>query len=279
VASEAALISRIRLELGDGPMPFRGQFRGTGMQETFDLPANNVSSNDLRTFIVEPTTLAITDLVPADYTIDLANGLITLNTMLTRDHLLVVEGYNYSLFSDAEISQFLREALLQHTSNGSSGDSGTATDTVRYRDENGFIKYSHNKITLDSLPEVEEVVVALLAATEALWALSTDASTDIDVHTSEGTFVPRSQRYGQIVSQINLLTEKYKTLCAQLNVGLYRIEMSTLRRISKTTGRLVPVYVPREYDDSSMPVRVLPEIDNRDADPDGPPSAANQGLF
>lgn len=271
MATEAALISRIRLELGDNPLPFRGQFRGTGTQKTFDLPAVNISATGLKAFTVNPTTLAIVDLVPADYTLDLPNGLIMLGSVLTADFQLVVEGNSYSLFTDAEIREFLHEALLQHT-NG-------AADTIRYRDENGFVKYAHYAVTLTNLPEIEEVLVALLAATEALWALSTDASTDIDVHTSEGTFVPRSQRYGQVVSQISLLTEKYKTLCAQLNVGLYRIEMSTLRRISKTTGRLVPVYVAREFDDATMPTRVLPEIDTRESDPDGPPSPADRGLF
>jgi hypothetical protein len=271
VATEAALISRIRLELGDSAMPFRGQFRGTGSQFTFDLPAVNVSVTGLRAFTVNPTSLAIVDLVPADYVLDLASGLITLDSVLAQDFQLVVEGNSFSLFTDAEISGFLHEALLQHTNN--------ATDSIRYRDENGFIKYAHYAVTLSNLPEVEEVAVALLASTEALWALSTDASTDIDVHTSEGTYVPRSQRYGQIVSQIGLLTEKYATLCAQLNVGLYRIEMSTLRRVSKTTGRLVPVYVEREFDDATMPIRVLAEIDARESDPDGPPSPADRGLF
>jgi hypothetical protein len=270
VASEAALISRIRLELGDNPMPFRDQFRGTGSQKTFDLSAVNVSGDSVKAFTLTPAGV-LTDLATTDYTLDAASGLITLNTVLTRDTQLVVEGNSFSLFSDTEIKAFLHDALLQHTNN--------ATDSIRYRDENGFIKYAHYKVTLDNLPEIEEVLVALLASTEALWALSTDASTDIDIHTSEGTFVPRSQRYSQIVSQINLLTEKYKTLCAQLNVGLFRIEMSTLRRISKTTGRLVPIYVPREYDDATMPIRVLPEIDTREADPDGPPSQADRGLF
>jgi hypothetical protein len=229
-----------------------------------------VSTVGLRVYVVDPTTLVSTDLAPAEYTLDQTNGLITLGS-LAQDTQLVVEGNSFGLFTDDEIGEFLHDALLQHTNN--------AFDTIRYRDEQGFIKYQHAAITLQNLPEVEEVVVALLAATEALWALSTDASTDIDVHTSEGTFVPRSQRYSQIVSQINLLTEKYKTLCMQLNVGLYRIEISTLRRISKTTGRLIPVYVSREYDDATMPVRVLPEIDTREADPDGPPSPADRGLF
>lgn len=271
MATEAALVSRIRLELGDVAQPFRGQFRGTGVQKTYDLPAVNVSPTSVRAFTVHPTTLVITDLVSSDYTLDAVNGVFTLDTVLTTDYQLVVEGNSFGLFSDDEIKGFLHDALLQHTN--------SATDTVRYRDEMGFIKYARYAITLDNLPEIEEVLVALLASIEALWALSTDASTDIDVHTSEGTFVPRSQRYSQLVSQISILTEKYRSLCAQLNVGLYRIEMSTLRRVSKTTGRLVPVYTPREYDEATMPVRVLPEIDGRESDPDGPASPADRGLF
>lgn len=270
MATETVLVLRIRLELGDNPQPFRGQFRGTGSQKTWDLPANNVSADGLRVYTIA-ADLTITDLPADDYTLDLTNGLITTDTALARDVQLVVEGNSFGLFSDAEIQAFLHDALLQHTNN--------AVDTVRYRDEHGFIKYQHVQVALENLPPVEEVLVALLAATEALWALSTDASTDIDVHTSEGTFVPRSQRYGQIVSQINLLTEKYRTLCAQLNVGLYKIEVATLRRISKTTGRLVPVYVAREFDDATMPIRVLPEIDARESDPDGPPSPADRGLY
>jgi hypothetical protein len=270
VATETALIRRVRLELGDNPLPFRGQFRGTGSQLTWDLPANNVSADGLRVYTIA-ANMTITDIDEADYDIDLVNGTVTLHTAPTRDLQLVVEGVSYSLFSDAEIGDFLHDALLQHTNN--------ASETVRYRDEHGFIKYLRSPITLENLPEIEEVLVALLATIEALWALSTDASTDIDVHTSEGTFVPRSQRYGQIVGQIGILTQKYQSLCSQLNVGLYRIEVMNLRRVSKTTGRLVPLYVAREYDDASMPVRITPEIDTREADFDGPPSPADRGLF
>jgi len=46
-----------------------------------------------------------------------------------------------------------------------------------------------------------------------------------------------------------------------LGVGLGRAEIGTLRRVSKTTNRLVPVYVVREYDDISRPRRLFTEPD------------------
>ena len=46
-----------------------------------------------------------------------------------------------------------------------------------------------------------------------------------------------------------------------LGVGLGAAEVGTLRRVSKTTNRLVPVYVQREYDDISRPRRLFTEPD------------------
>jgi len=48
-----------------------------------------------------------------------------------------------------------------------------------------------------------------------------------------------------------------------MNIGLNAIEMSKIRRVSKTTNRLVPIFEDREYDDYELPRRQLPPIDNR----------------
>jgi hypothetical protein len=107
----------------------------------------------------------------------------------------------------------------------------------------------------------------------------TDAATDIDITTAEGTHIPRAQRFGQLEQMISALTERYKSLCSLLGVGLYRIEVSNLRRVSRQTGRLVPLYVEREYDDNSLPERIVAPIDRRNADPDGPPSPAGNYFW
>jgi hypothetical protein len=68
-----------------------------------------------------------------------------------------------------------------------------------------------------------------------------------------------------------------------MGVGLYRIEVFDLNRISKMTNRLIPRYVPQEVDDRSYPERVnLPEPTLGNKPPTWPTEAgelsAYQGL-
>ena len=95
-----------------------------------------------------------------------------------------------------------------------------------------------------------------MATIEALWALATDAAFDINITAPDGVMIPRAQRYQQLSSIIQQRWEQYKTLCAQLNVGLWKIEMGTLIRTSRTTNKYVPIYVGQEIDDSRKPERV-----------------------
>lgn len=262
MATAAEIIARVRLELGDLGEPFRSSYEGDGSAQSFQLPVQHVSSIGLSVFTIAGATL--TTLAPSAYTLDEGNGLLRTTAAFPYGTNLVVQGTSYGLFSDAELGQFVNDAVLQHT-NG-------RTITSRYRDTNGFIQYREDPVELANLPEVENLLVALLATVEALWALATDASTDIDVITAEGTHLPRSQRWAQIMRQIDVLTDKYHGLCEQLNVGLNRIEVSTLRRVSLQTGRLVPVFKTREYDDNTLPQRLLPPIDHRHDDESGIPS-------
>jgi hypothetical protein len=55
--------------------------------------------------------------------------------------------------------------------------------------------------------------------------------------------------------------EQYHNLCSALNIGLWRVEMATLRRISRTTNKLVPIYMAQEVDDARMPERVYMQND------------------
>jgi hypothetical protein len=273
MATEASILTRVRNELGDLSEPFRQTFRGTGTQDEFDLPVARVSTTGLNAYTVDPQTLAnVTLVLDTDFTLDAENGIVRLTDPLPQDVLLVVEGTAFGMFTDDDLEQYVRDALLQHTFG--------QNETTRYRDGNGFIQYDRVAKSIDNLPEVEELPVSLLATVNALWALLADAATDIDVTTSEGTHIPRSQRFGQLQSAIASITERYQSICAMLNVGLYKIEVSRLRRVSRTTNRLVPLYVEREYDQHDLPTRITPEIDQRDADHDGPPSPAyQQGVW
>jgi hypothetical protein len=271
MALEADLLTRIRSGLGDFDKTFRTTYLGDGATSYFDLPATNVGNVVLTEIVNGVSTVLIN---PDDYTLDVREGIITLVTPPAAGSvagpnnvppavaatILVVEGTSTGLFSDAELSQYLDDSVLQHTH-------GSST-RVRYRDADGFIRYSERPVTLETLPPVEEKPLAILATVEALWDLSTDASTDVDISTADGTFFPRSQRYAQILRQIDILTDKYLDLCKQLNVGLHRIEMANLRRVSRTSGRYVPNYVDREWDDYSLPERIIPPIDSEHSERD-----------
>lgn len=265
MATVADIISRVRLELGDLAVSFQQSYLATGEDNQYDLPVERVNTPLTSCYTVAPGTGTIYNMVlNTDYTLDLDNGILQTTNTLATGTVLIVEGTAYGLFSDTELTTFINEAVMLHTDD--------SWQTTRYIDSTGFINYQQVPTNLANLPAVEEHLVAMLATIEAMWALSTDAATDIDIVTSEGTHVSRSQRFNQLQVQINTLTDKYKELCSLLNVGLYRIEVLNLRRRSRMTNRLVPEFIEREYDDVAYPTRITPRIDNRDGDFDGPPS-------
>ncbi|WP_179166609.1 hypothetical protein [Streptomyces sp. CB03238] len=269
MAELTRLLSRIRGELGDFGTSFRDVLSGTGELTDYDLSAVNVTLT--RVSVLNGGTL--TDLVVGtDYRVDGREGRVTLlgsRAPLPLGQVLIVEGAAAGMFTDEELTQHLRDAELQHCHN--------RHVTVRYRSKNGFIRYADEPLTLENLPDVEELPVVLLTVINALWAVATDASSDVNISTGEGTHVDRGQRYTQVLHQISVLTDRYEELCRQLNIGLFRIEMATLRRVSRTTGRYVPIYVDREFDDHAYPERVLPQIDKHDVDPSGIPNPTYPG--
>lgn len=263
MATEASLISSVRLELGDFPEDFRDSFRGNGEQDDYNLPANNVMSTTVYYFD-EDNNQIVNLTEGTDYTVNKAQGIITFTTPPTKDVRYVVEGQAAGIFTDEEIRHFLDAALSQHLKG--------RTKQVRYRDGHGFIQYDRKPLELEDLPQEEEVLIYLLATIEALWALSTDAASDIDVTTSEGTHIPRGQRWRQLLAQIDVLTSKYDHLSLMMGVGLSAPEVMNLRRVSRSTGRLVPVFTEREYDEHGPPIRKTPPRGDRDEDADGPRS-------
>jgi hypothetical protein len=111
-------------------------------------------------------------------------------------------------------------------------------------------------MTIGMLPEVEVYPVTILSSIEGLYTLATDAAFDINIFAPDGVTIPRSERYHQLTNLIQQRMEQYKMLCAALNIGIHRIEVATLRRVSRTTNKLVPIFMPQEIDDSRRPERV-----------------------
>lgn len=244
---------RLRYELGDHTESFSASQPGDGTTNRFELPAETILPTGLEVFTVN-TAGDVSVIAPADYTLDSRQGTLTTTDAVPIGTTLYVRGRNAQFFGDDELDMFIASALLKHT------HSATARTIVRNA-VTGHIKFTTDAVTLTNLPAVEAHPLAILATIEALWVIAADASFDIDVTTAEGTSLPRQERYRAIMQMIEAQQQRYNQLAESLNVGMNRIEMFTLRRVSRTTGRLVPVYQAMEYDEWGPPMRVYPPLD------------------
>ena len=150
-----------------------------------------------------------------------------------------VEGRKFRYFTDADYHRFLDTAAAQIGHN-------------RVND-------SGNAWSISDLAPVEEYPLAILTSIQALWALATDASFDIDILAPDGVNIPRSERFRQLMEMIGARQTQYDEMAQALNIGISRLETYTVRRVAKMTNRLVPVYLSREFDDWSKPKRVILE--------------------
>lgn len=252
------LIARMRRELGDRGTPFQDIFTGTNEQDRYDLSESSIAFLSSVTLTVNNATTPLTE--DRDYELDDEQGrILLLSGPLAQGAILVVTGAASGMFSSSELAEFADEAVTMHCNK--------RYTSARTQDAHGFIKYIDTPVALGNLPEIEELPLVLLAVVNALWSLATDSATDVDIDTAEGTHVDRAQRFGQIMSMIDAVTARYHDYCQQLNIGMWRIEVSQLRRVSRTTSRLIPIYREREYDDYGGAIRELPPIDHPYDDP------------
>lgn len=230
------LVSRVRLELGDQAKQFTLKFSGDGAKVDFPLA---IKPLDLATLSVKVGS--VDKAYPTDYTVEPDVGVIHFVTAPASGALITVSGTVFRYFTDEDLTRFVNTAVTQHV----------------YNRTNGL----GSQMTINLVPAVEEYPLAILATIEALWALATDASFDIDIQAPDGVSIPRSERYRQLTQTIQNRWDQYKQLCSALNIGLWRIEMGTLRRVSRTTNKLIPVFMAQEMDDARRPERVYIQND------------------
>jgi hypothetical protein len=236
--SLATITAKAQLIPRDYGEEFQVRVTGDGTTSRYDLPKSNV---ELVSVYIEGTPPVVLDAAAfppgtGKYYLDARQGVITLGTPLPNAKVLVAEGTGSLATIPADIAEFVETAFLLHTRN-----------RVPPAD-------------MDALDPMEEYLIATLAVREALWAQLMEAAQEVDVNTPEGMHIPAGQRYQQLLGLIERLELRYRELSAMLGLGMYAIEMFTLRRVSRTTNRLVPIYVPQEFDDHTPPVRVLPPI-------------------
>lgn len=251
--SNASVMFKTRRVLGDMGEIFLAQLGGDGTTTQFELPANIVE-NVTAAIRSAGTGTQVTQLVPAnnnvpnDFSVDSYNGYLTLTNPLPAGTVLAVQGIQFETWADCDIFDYVQNAYLLHTQRRNpmvylDPAVGAAPPTLL-------------------LPEIEERPLALLAASLAYGDLATAAARDITIDTGDGTVIPRSQRYQQLVQEQARLEQEYRNITELLGVQTFdTIQMMTMRRVSLQTNRLVPIYVSREWDDRRFPQRVMPPID------------------
>ena len=225
------LVSKVRLELADQPRQFTKTFVGDGTTKSFTLGVKPIDINTLMV-TVNGTVKAIT----TGYTVEVVYGVVHLVTAPAAGQSIVVSGNVFRYFTDEDLTGFVNTAVTQHT----------------YNRVDAF----GSNVTINTLPAVEDYPLTILATIEALWSLATDASFDIDITAPDGVHIPRSERYRQLTNTIQARWDQYHQLCAALNIGLWKMEVGTLIRTSRTTNKFVPIYMGQEIDDARRPERV-----------------------
>lgn len=229
MATLSALSDRLRAELGDIGKSFVFQATGNGTTKRFDLGYAPVDGYGL-TVKVNGVDLS------AQCSVEELTGTLIFDSAPANNAAILVNGTYFRYFTNTEIEQYIQTAFLEHTNNRQTANGA--------------------RVSLSNLTQVEEYPLVILASTMALFTLATDASFDINIFAPDGVTIPRSERYRQLMEIVQARKEQYRELCTLLGVGMYGIEVFTLRRISRTTNRYVPVYKPMEVDDGSIPQRI-----------------------
>jgi hypothetical protein len=216
------------MEIGDVGKSFVWKATATGTNR-YEMPYSPVLGQTLAVFVDGED---VSDAVEVEE----HSGVLTFDTVPAAGDVISAQGTFYRFFTEHELSQIVDASVRQHLYN--------RTDSYG------------RALTVDNLPVVEEHPASLLGSINALYTLATDASFDINIQTPDGVSIPRADRYRQLMDSIRARREQYDMLCEALNIGLTRVDVFTLRRISRTTNRYVPVYRPMEVDDRSQPIRI-----------------------
>ena len=220
---------RARNMIRDFPLFFEETFQPLPAP-TIRLPHPLIAQLELRS--VEDGGL----IDPEDYVIDHRNGVIKFKNYTPYQQGVNIFGYHYSWFLPDDLEYYADVMIAEHMHGRT--------------DIHEFAEFSYE----------EKHVTAIGAAVYAMFSLLTELSTDIDISTPEGIMIPAHMRFGQVQQLYDMWLMKYRDKAAMLNIGLERIEIYSLRRVTRLTNRYAPVWREREIDDPRPPVRVFPAI-------------------
>lgn len=248
MTTKEEIITTARNYLRDFPKFFQTSFTPSG--RTYDIGKPNIDSASLWVAYVPANSAQVVEIT--DFSLDDRNGLLRLATLPNTEQLMI-EGYYYEWLLPSDMSFYADMAINLNT---------------------------HNlNISLEQMAPAVADVVAIHTLIQALWGLLSEYSRDIDVITSESVHIIASQRYRMVQSLLQTWTAEYNKRAAALNIGLERLEVLTLRRVSKTTNRLVPVYKSREVGDYGPIERIWPPIDDGTIELENQDDELRQDVF
>lgn len=215
--------------LRDFPKFFQVNVDAVG--RTYELGNPNIDADSLWVATVVGST--VTELTSSQYSLDVRNGIIRLASTPASGAKLMVEGYYYEWLLPADLEFYAERSINFHK----------PTINIPLEQANGAV--------LD--------VIGLGALVEALQALMTEFARDIDVMTSESIHIPGSQRFRMLQSLCQQWEVEYRKHANNLNIGPEKIDQFSLRRVSRTTNRLVPLYQVKEIGDFGPMERIFAE--------------------
>lgn len=218
-----------RTYLRDFPKFFQVNFDAVG--RTFELGQPNVDISTI--WVASVVGASVTPLSSANYSIDARNGIVRLATTPVANSKIIIEGYYYEWVLPADLEFYSKHSINYHK------------PTINVPLEQA------NPAVLD--------VIGIGALLEALQALMTEYARDIDVMTSESIHIPGSQRFRMLQSLCQQWELEYRKRANNLNIGPERIEQFSLRRVSRSTNRLVPLYKAKELGEYGPMERIFVE--------------------
>lgn len=220
-----------RSYIRDFPRFFQSAF--DNVSRTYELGYPNIDKDSL--YIAVYTSNVANELAASAFSLDTRNGVVRLTSTPNAGSRLMVEGYYYEWVSPNDMTYYAQHAIEEHV-------------------------YNLN-IPFENLSNIVINTIGLATVVKALWSLLGEYSRDIDVMTSESVHIPGSQRYRMVQGLLEYWQKEYDNHARALNIGIQRIEVLNLSRVSRTTNRYVPIYAAREIGDYGPIRRVFPDRD------------------
>ncbi len=221
--------------LRDFPKFFQVSFNAVG--RTYELGNPNIDSDSLWVASYTnnaPVTITANTSASSYYSLDARNGILRFNQTPSAGANILVEGYYYEWVLPSDLEFYAIRAIEQHVYN--------------------------LELPLESMSAIVIDTIGMSCVVESLWGLLTEYSRDIDITTSESVHIPASQRFRMVQSLLEYWSKAYERQAKALNIGLERIEIMNLRRVSRSTNRYVPIYKSKELGEYGPIERLFPEI-------------------